>query len=64
MRAPAIKLPAPELTPDQRAALERAKRPSRHPYRVYCMHQASAQRHREAEEHRERVAPSLHRLVR
>lgn len=64
MRAPAIKLPAPDLTPDQRAALERAKRPRRHPYRVYCTHQASAQRHREAEEQRQRVAPNLHRLVR
>lgn len=43
MRAPAIKLPAPALTQDQRAALDRAKRPRWHPYRI---HQASAQAQR------------------
>lgn len=64
MTAPAIKLPAPDLTPDQRAALERAEHPRRYPYCVYCTHQASAQRQREADERRQRVAPNLHRLVR
>lgn len=61
MKAPAIKMPPPTLTPDQRAALDRAKRPSLHPYRV---HQATAQAQREAAERRERIAPGQHRMVR
>lgn len=60
MKAPGIKLPAPALTPDQRAALDRAKRPRRHPYRV---HQGSGQDLREAADRRERIAPCMHRLV-
>ncbi|RLK57472.1 hypothetical protein BCL79_1878 [Stenotrophomonas rhizophila] len=61
MRAPAIKLPAPALNQDQRAALDRAKRPRRHPYRI---HQASGQALRDAAERLERIAPGMHRLVR
>ncbi|OWQ53979.1 hypothetical protein CEE60_09970 [Stenotrophomonas maltophilia] len=61
MRAPAIKLPAPALTQEQRAALDRAKRPRRHPYRI---HQASGQAQRDAAERLERFAPGMHRLVR
>lgn len=61
MKSPGIKLPAPTLTPDQRAALERAKKPRRHPYRV---HQGSGQEQREAAERRERIAPGVHRMVR
>ncbi|MEN5285560.1 hypothetical protein ABE494_06375 [Stenotrophomonas lactitubi] len=61
MKAPGIKLPAPALTSDQRAALERAKRPRLHPYRV---HQASGNAQREAAERRERIAPGQHRMVR
>ncbi len=61
MRAPAIKLPAPALTQDQRAALDRAKRPRQHPYRI---HQASGQAQRDAAERLERIAPGTHRLVR
>jgi len=61
MRAPGIKLPAPALTPDQRAALDRAKKPRRHPYRI---HHGSGQEQREAAERRERIAPGVHRMVR
>lgn len=61
MKSPGIKLPAPALTPDQRAALDRAKKPRRHLYRV---HHGSAQAQREAADRRERIAPGLHRLVR
>ena len=61
MRAPAIKLPAPALNQDQRAALDRAKRPRRHPYRI---HQASGQALRDAADRLERIAPVMHRLVR
>lgn len=61
MRAPAIKLPAPALTQEQRAALDRAKRPRRHPYRI---HKASGQAQRDAAERLERIAPGTHRLVR
>lgn len=61
MRAPGIKLPTPALTPEQRAALDRAKKPRRHPYRV---HQGSGQEQREAAERCERIAPGVHRMVR
>jgi len=61
MRAPGIKLPAPALTPEQRAALDRAKKPRRHPYRV---HQGSGQEQREAAERRASIAPGVHRMVR
>jgi hypothetical protein len=61
MRATGIKLPAPALTPEQRAALDRAKKPRRHPNRV---HQGSGQEQREAAERRERIAPGVHGMVR
>lgn len=61
MKAPAIKLPAPALSQDQRAALDRAKSPRRHPYRF---HQGSGQAEREAAERRERISPGVHRLAR
>jgi len=61
MKAPAIRLPAPDPTPDQVAALQRAKSPRTHPYRAWHGHGKDTQRLAESQE---RIAPRAHRLVR
>lgn len=62
MKSPAIKLPAPALTAEQRAALDRAKKPRLHPYRAH--NHGYAQAIREEDARKQRIAPKLHRMVR
>lgn len=61
MKAPAILLPPPEPTPDQVAALARAKSPRRHPYRAWY---GSTKEEQKLADAQERIAPRAHRLVR